>query len=258
MQTKPEQVVDVAAGQETPGAMDDVTAKLTAEVYSVYRSTEHQQQLRILEAVLFAASEPLSQAVLEDRLPNESDVETLLADLCETYRGRGVNLVQVSGKWTFRTSEDLSFIMRKDAVEEKRLSRAALETLAIIAYHQPVARSEIEEVRGVSISKGTLDALLEIGWIRMRGRRRSPGRPVTYGTSDAFLSHFGLEAVSDLPGMSDLKAAGLLQSNLPSDFVIPAPGDGEDLDPDEDPLDEGPDMDDYDEPLEAALGEDAE
>ena len=127
--------------------------------------------------------------------------------------------------------------MRRDAVEEKRLSRAALETLAIIAYHQPVTRTEIEEVRGVSISKGTLDTLLEIGWIRMRGRRRTPGRPVTYGVTEDFLNHFGLNDVSDLPGVADLKAAGLLDSNLPSDFQIPTPNGSEELDEDEDDLD---------------------
>ena len=197
----------------------------------------------MLEALLFAASEPLDEASLLDRLPNGVDLPALLAELAETYQARGVNLVRVAGKWAFRTADDLSFLMRRDAVEQKRLSRAALETLAIVAYHQPVTRSEIEEIRGVSTSKGTLDALLEVGWIRMRGRRRTPGRPVTYGITDNFLDHFGLNDLSDLPGISDLKAAGLLDSNLPPDFEIPTPRLGDDLDDDEDPLDAEDDLD---------------
>lgn len=208
------------------------------ENVTVLPNADRAQHLRMLEALLFASSEPLSVTVLEDRLPNGADVAGLLAELAEIYANRGVNLVQVAGNWTLRTAEDLSFLMRRDAVEEKRLSRAALETLAIIAYHQPVTRSEIEEIRGVSISKGTLDTLLEIGWTRMRGRRRTPGRPVTYGVTPDFLAHFGLNEVSDLPGIADLKAAGLLDSNLPADFEVPIPVMGDELDVDEDALDD--------------------
>ncbi len=216
----------------------DLQGDRALENVTVLPTAERAQHMRMLEALLFAAPEPLPETLLTDRMPNGADVAGLLAELADVYRERGVNLVQVAGKWSFRTAEDLSFLMRRDAVEEKRLSRAALETLAIIAYHQPVTRSEIEEVRGVSISKGTLDALLDIGWIRMRGRRRTPGRPVTYGVTDAFLSHFGLNDVADLPGLADLKAAGLLDSNLPPDFEIPSPRSGEELDDDEDTLDD--------------------
>jgi segregation and condensation protein B len=156
-----------------------------------------------------------------------------LAELQRQYQGRGVNLVKVAGKWQFRTANDLAFLLRKQAVEERRLSRAAIETLAIVAYHQPVTRAEIEDIRGVMVSKGTLDALMEAGWVRIRGRRRTPGRPVTYGTTEAFLTHFGLDAIGDLPGMDDLKAAGFLEAVPPSGFTVPNPSDT--LAPDEDP-----------------------
>ena len=139
----------------------------------------------------------------------------LLAELQTAYAARGVNLRQRDGSWAFRTAEDLAFVLQQEVVEQKKLSRAALETLAIIAYHQPVTRAEIEEIRGVAISRGTLDVLLEAGWIRLRGRRRTPGRPVTFGTTPAFLDHFGLERIGDLPGLADLKAAGLLEAALP-------------------------------------------
>ena len=157
------------------------------------------------------------------------------------YAGRGVNLVRVAGKWAFRTAEDLSFLLEHNALEQRKLSRAALETLAIIAYHQPATRAEIEEIRGVGISKGSLDVLLEIGWVRLRGRRRAPGRPVTYGTTEAFLEHFGFDSIRDLPGLSELKGAGLLDSNLPPGFTVPEPNDSSALREDEDPLeDEAP------------------
>ena len=161
----------------------------------------------------------------------------LLADLQANYANRGVNLVEVAGKWTLRTADDLAFILRRESVEQRKLSKAALETLAIVAYHQPVTRAEIEDIRGVAISKGTLDILLEIGWVRMRGRRRTPGRPVTYGTTDAFLSHFGLAEVTDLPGLQELKGAGLLDANLPPGFEMPIPRGADELTADEDPLD---------------------
>ena len=195
------------------------------------------QHRRILEALLFAAAEPLDEESLRARLPQEADIATLLQQLTDEYSDGGVNLVKVAGKWAFRTAEDLRFLMQREAIEQKRLSKAALETLAIIAYHQPATRAEIEAVRGVSISKGTLDVLLEMGWIRLRGRRRSPGRPVTYGTTDHFLNHFGLDTIGELPGLAELKGAGLLDSNLPPDFEMPVPNDDE-LGSDEDPVDE--------------------
>jgi len=148
--------------------------------------------------------------------------------------------VRVAGKWAFRTADDLAFLLERQAVEQRRLSRAALETLAIIAYHQPVTRAEIEEIRGVSTSKGTLDVLLETGWIKLRGRRRAPGRPVTYGTTEAFLAHFGFDQISDLPGLNELKGAGLLDSTLPAGFSMPNPNDAPDLREDEDPLEDEP------------------
>jgi len=185
------------------------------------RPGDTSEHLRIVEAVLFAASEPLDEASLIGRLPDGAVLAPLLDQLRTHYANRGINLVYVAGKWAFRTADDLAFVMHREAVEQKRLSRAALETLAIVAYHQPVSRAEIEEVRGVAVSKGTLDVLLETGWIRLRGRRRTPGRPITYGTSDQFLDHFGLENLDDLPGVDELKAAGLLTSEIPDGFDMP-------------------------------------
>lgn len=196
------------------------------------------QQRRVVEALLFAATCPLAEADLARALPAEADVLAIIASLQEEYHTRGVNLVQVAGKWAFRTAEDLSFLLREEAVEQKKLSRAALEVLAIIAYHQPMTRAEIEEIRGVATAKGTLDMLLEIGWIKMRGRRKTPGRPVTYGTTQEFLEHFGLNEIRDLPGMAELKGAGLLSGNLPPDMFIPSPKDDDALGPDEDPLED--------------------
>ncbi len=218
---------------------------------AVHPRAELSHQMRVVEALLFAASEPLDEVELAGCLPEGSDIETVLSALKQDYAERGVNLARIAGKWTFRTAEDLSFLLRREAVEQKKLSRAALEHLAIIAYHQPVTRAEIEEIRGVTSSKGTLDILLEIGWIRMRGRRRTPGRPVTYGTTEGFLAQFGLNALSDLPGMHELKGAGLLDANLPPDFDMPSPRDHDDLTPDEDPLEE----DDLQPPLEMDLPE---
>src|SRR4051812_38355085 len=166
--------------------------------------------LRMLEALLFAAAEPLPESEIAARLPDDADVGALLRELQAAYAGRGVNLRKVEDRWAFRTADDLAFVLKRDVTEQRKLSRAALETLSIIAYHQPVTRAEIEEIRGVAVSPGTLDVLLEAGWVRLRGRRRTPGRPVTFGTTPQFLDHFGLEAVSDLPGMAELKAAGLL------------------------------------------------
>ncbi len=172
--------------------------------------TEITQIERALEALLFAAAEPLSVEDLARRLPEGADVAWGLEVLRRRCEGRGVELVQVAGRWRFQTATDLAFLMTEERDEPRRLSKAAQETLAIIAYHQPVTRAEIEAVRGVQASKGTLDVLLELGMVRMRGRRRTPGRPVTYGTTDLFLEHYGLANLADLPGMAEMKASGLL------------------------------------------------
>ncbi|MCK5424699.1 MAG: SMC-Scp complex subunit ScpB [Emcibacter sp.] len=170
------------------------------------------EQIRIVEALLFASDKPLSAIALDDCLPEGSDIDRLLSELQEHYSGRGVILVEVAGKWMFQTAPDLAFLLRKEVEQERRLSRAAVETLAIISYHQPVTRAEVEEVRGVSLSKGILDVLMEAEWVRPMGRRRTPGRPMTYGTSDHFLVHFGLNSTKDLPGLAELKAAGFLDN----------------------------------------------
>ncbi|MGB3720637.1 MAG: SMC-Scp complex subunit ScpB [Hyphomicrobiaceae bacterium] len=200
-------------------------------------SADRREKLRMLEALLFAASEPLDEARLRERLGLGDELPALLEELKGFYASRGINLVRVAGKWAFRTAPDLKHLLEQHATEEKKLSKAALETLAIIAYHQPVTRAEIEEIRGVTTSKGTLDVLLETGWIRPRGRRRAPGKPITYGTTEAFLIHFGLDSIKDLPGLAELKGAGLLDSNLPPDFKVPEPQDIAALMPDELPLD---------------------
>ncbi|HEY1709226.1 MAG TPA: SMC-Scp complex subunit ScpB [Rhizomicrobium sp.] len=191
------------------------------------------EHLRMVEALLFAAGEPLDAKALGQQLPEGVDVNALLGELQKTYETHGVNLVCVAGKWQFRTASDLAFLLRKEQPEQKRLSRAAIETLAIVAYHQPVTRAEIEDIRGVMLSKGTIDALMEVGWVKIRGRKRTPGRPVTFGTTEAFLTHFGLESVSHLPGVDELKAAGFLEAIPPAGFDVPNPTDG--LSPDEDP-----------------------
>ena len=197
------------------------------------------EELRLLEAMLFASAEALDEKALAERLPPQVDIHAALLRLQEDYATRGVNLVRINGKWTFRTAGDLAWLLSKETIEARKLSRAAIETLAIIAYHQPVTRAEIEEIRGVTTSKGSVDVLLETGWIRPRGRRKSPGRPVTYGTSEAFLSHFGLDAIGDLPGLEELKGSGLLDGRLPPGFAVPMPSDDPDLRDDEDPLEPG-------------------
>jgi segregation and condensation protein B len=194
------------------------------------------EELRLLEAMLFASAEPLDEQWLASRLPQGDDVHSALMRLQQEYSSFGVNLVRINGKWTFRTASDLNWLLSKETVETRKLSRAAIETLAIIAYHQPVTRAEIEEIRGVTTSKGSVDVLLETGWIRPRGRRKSPGRPVTYGTTEAFLSHFGLDAVGDLPGVEELKGSGLLDGRLPPGFSVPMPSDDPVLREDEEPL----------------------
>lgn len=177
------------------------------------------QHLRLLEALLFASPDPVSEVALASRLPEGVDVKSLIGELQQMYAERGVNLTRVAGKWAFRTAPDLGNILRVERNVVRKLSRAGVETLATIAYHQPVTRAEIEEIRGVQLSKGTFDTLFESGWIKPVGRRHTPGRPVTWGTTDAFLGHFGLESVSALPGIDELKAAGLLDSR-PAGAVI--------------------------------------
>ena len=232
---------EIAPNADADHADDVAEAELEdaeGEAEPVHPEMDREHMLRVVEAVLFAASEPLSIDQIKKILPVDTDIKSILAELQQFYHGRGVNLIQISGKWTFRTAEDLAYLLRRETQESRRLSKAALETLAIVAYHQPVTRAEIEDIRGVAISKGTLDQLLEMGWVRLRGRRKTPGRPVTYGTTDEFLAHFGLNDVRDLPGMAELKGAGLLDPNLPPDFSIPSPSNEKGLLPDEDPLED--------------------
>lgn len=196
------------------------------EVWSAAEMAEHA---RMAEALLFAAAEPLDNATIASRLPAGADIPSVMEALRQQYENRGINLSHAAGKWRFLTAVDVAHVLEIEKVEQRRLSRAATETLAIIAYHQPCTRADIEDVRGVAVSKGSLDQLMEIGWVKMRGRRKDvPGRPVLYGTSPAFLEQFNLETVSDLPGMADLKAAGLLDARLPPGFVVPSPADGDD------------------------------
>jgi segregation and condensation protein B len=218
-------------------APDPMAHEESGAVVTIHPRADRSQHLRVIEAILFASAEPVAIEKFQQFLPEGTDIAGLLSDLAGNYENRGVNLVQIAGKWTLRTAEDLSFVLRREAVEQKRLSRAALETLAIVAYHQPVTRAEIEDIRGVAISKGTLDMLLEIGWVRMRGRRKTPGRPVTYGTTEDFLRHFGLNEVMDLPGLAELKSAGLLDANLPPGFDMPIPRGSDELTAEEEPLD---------------------
>lgn len=227
--TQDEVAVDDAAieGEQQPGqeASQDDDAPVEPQ------PLEH---VRMVEALLFAAAEPLDMKSLTSRLPDGVDAPAILAQLKKEYEPRGVSLEIFGGKWAFRTASDLAWLMEREKEDQRRLSRAAVETLAIVAYHQPVTRAEIEEIRGVAVSKGTIDVLLETGWIKPRGRRRTPGRPVTYGITDEFLQHFGLENRGDLPGLDELKAAGLLDSRLPSDFSLEPGTQSEPEDPLED------------------------
>ncbi len=182
---------------------------------------------RAIEALLFAAEGPLSAAELAYRLPEGSDVGAALAALKTRYTGRGVQLEIINDRWQFRTAADLGYLMVEEREEPRKLSKAALETLAIIAYHQPVTRAEIELIRGVGLSRGTLDVLHEMNLIKLRGRRRTPGRPVTYGTTDTFLEQFSLPSLADLPGVAEMRAAGLLDLNVPADFMVPDPSSGQ-------------------------------
>lgn len=233
---EPPFVVERQLKQSNSQSSVDLEAPGSATI-TTFPSTDRREKLRIIEALLFAASEPMDETRLAAHIKDPAEIGGLIEELRTFYATRGINLVRVAGKWAFRTAQDLGYLLEKHALEERRLSRAALETLAIIAYHQPVTRAEIEEIRGVTTSKGTLDVLMETGWIRPRGRRRAPGKPVTYGTTEQFLSHFGLDGVKDLPGLAELKGAGLLDSNLPPDFAVPEPKDIAALMPDELPLD---------------------
>ena len=190
------------------GAADDRPA-------SLFEAPPEAEQERMVEAILFASAEPVTVAEMNARMPHGADAERAVAHLRRRYEGRGVQVVRVGAAWAIRTAPDLGFLMQKESVETRKLSRAAIETLAIVAYHQPVTRAEIEEIRGVAVSRGTVDQLLELEWIRFGRRRETPGRPVTFVTTDAFLDHFGLESARDLPGLRDLRAAGLLDNRPP-------------------------------------------
>jgi segregation and condensation protein B len=234
------EVVETFVMSETESETEVTVERLEiVETESAGEPAARPEELRLLEALLFAAAEPLDEATLSRSLPDGVDIKQALALLKAEYAPRGVNLVKIGRKWSFRTADDLSWLLTKQTVETRKLSRAAIETLAIIAYHQPVTRAEIEEVRGVATAAGTLDVLLKTGWIRPRGRRKAPGRPITYGTNEAFLSHFGLEEVADLPGLDELKGAGLLEGNMPTGFAVPLPSDDAALRDDEDPLEPG-------------------
>ena len=226
-------------GEVSAPREETVPVQALASLEAAQEAAQLKDNLRILEALLFAASSPLDEATLARALPPGTDTNAVLGALQAEYAGRGITLNRVAGKWALRTAEDLSYLLERHAVEERRLSKAALETLAIIAYHQPVTRAEVEEIRGVSTSRGTIDVLLQTGWIRPRGRRRAPGRPVTYGTTEGFLDHFALDTIKDLPGLAELKGAGLLDGNLPPGFTVPEPTDIAALMPDELALEEG-------------------
>ena len=183
---------------------------------------ERQRYLRTVEALLFSSKDPLSAEIMAEHIPQVEDIASLLAELSDHYSERGVNLVNVAGGWTFRTAPDMGPVLQREAEVKRKLSRAALETLAIVAYHQPVTRAEIEQIRGVTVSKGTLDILFDARWVAPRGRRRTPGRPVTWVTTDDFLNHFGLSEIDDLPGVEELRASGLLDVSPPPLIIAEA------------------------------------
>lgn len=228
--------IDQHASEHNSSDEAVMVADDTGAETAVFSERQLKEAERIAEALVFASAEPVSETFIAERLPRGMDVASIMWKLKVFYNGRGVNLVQVGGNWAFRTAGDLSFVIRTDEKEPKKLSRAALEVLAIIAYHQPVTRAEIEDVRGVQTSRGTLDVLMEAGWVRFRGRRRTPGRPVTIGTTVEFLDHFGLEELRDLPGLEELKGAGLLSGRIPSNFGVPLPMMSDELREDEDPI----------------------
>jgi segregation and condensation protein B len=215
----------------SPGALEGAVARTEGNEDPLTAA------LRAAEALLFASGEALSAEEIAQKLPPDTDIPAVLAHLREAYAGRGVELIEVAGKWRFQTAPDLGHLFAETRAAPKRLSKAALECLAVIAYHQPVTRAEVEEIRGVALSRGTLDFLLELGWVRPRGRRRTPGRPVTYGTTEAFLAQFSLASLDTLPGKEDLLAAGVFDARLPQGFDTPRPSD--ELTEGEDPLGEG-------------------
>jgi segregation and condensation protein B len=208
-----------------------------AQLFDAVTPRPSPEDVRIAEAMVFASAEPLEESSIAARLSDGADVGAVMEELRQLYARRGVNLVRVARRWMFRTAEDLSWLLTREGEEKRKLSRAALETLAIVAYHQPVTRADIEEIRGVAVSKGALDVLMEAGWVRMRGRRKAPGRPITYGTTTEFLIQFGLDAIGDLPGLDELQAAGLFDGKLPTGYGVPNPSDAPALRGDEDPLD---------------------
>jgi segregation and condensation protein B len=218
-------------------------AREVARLFETVAPGVTPEDVRIAEAMVFASAEPLDEPAIAARLSNGADVRAVMEELARLYSGRGVNLVRVARRWTFRTAEDLSWLLAGDGEEKRKLSRAAIETLAIVAYHQPVTRADIEEIRGVAVSKGALDVLMEAGWVRMRGRRKAPGRPITYGTTADFLVHFGLDSISDLPGLDELQGAGLFDGKLPAGYGVPDPSDEQTLRPDEEPLSEPASLD---------------
>src|SRR5271157_5634783 len=201
------------------------------------------EDVRIAEAMVFASAEPLDESAIARRLSDGADVGAVMEELRRLYAGRGVNLMRVARRWTFRTADDLSWLLAREDADKRKLSRAAMETLAIVAYHQPVTRADVEQIRGVAVSKGALDVLMEAGWVRMRGRRKAPGRPITYGTTTEFLIQFGLDTIGDLPGLDELQAAGLFDGKLPAGYGVPQPSDETGLRADEDPLDEAGPLD---------------
>lgn len=221
------------SGPDNDQHMDDDVA--TPAVAAIDERALREAE-RIAEALVFASAQPVSEGFIAERVAQGADISSIMQRLKADYAMRGVNLIQVDGAWAFRTAADLSFVIRRDDNEARKLSRAALEVLAIIAYHQPVTRAEIEDIRGVQTSKGTLDVLMEAGWVRFRGRRRTPGRPVTLGTTRDFLDHFGLEELRDLPGLEELKGAGLLSGRIPANFNVPSPLMSDELTEDEDPI----------------------
>src|SRR5271156_733909 len=209
-----------------------------AQLFSSIASGVAPEDVRIAEAMVFASAEPVEESTIAARLSEGADVEAVMEELRRLYEGRGVNLVRVARRWMFRTADDLAWALGRNRDEKRKLSRAALETLAIVAYHQPVTRADIEQIRGVAVSKGALDVLMEARWVRMRGRRKAPGRPITYGTTTDFLVEFGLNAIADLPGLDELRGAGLFEGKLPAGYDVPQPDDASALRADEDPLED--------------------
>lgn len=197
-----------------------------AETETLFEAPPEAEQERMVEAILFATAEPVTVAELNARMPHGADAKVALEHLKKRYDGRGVQVVKIGEAWAIRTAPDLGFLMQKETVETRKLSRAAIETLAIIAYHQPVTRAEIEEIRGVSVSRGTIDQLIELDWVRLGRRKMTPGRPVTFVVTEGFLDHFGLSTAKDLPGLKELRAAGLLENRPPPD----APAEDDDTD----------------------------